>query len=180
MMIYAVSGFFFYSIVAVYYLSLLILYICISAMTCTGGRIYKTCGPKVAATCSADNSVRTLEDTDCEEGCFCPESTVLHEGKCITMEECPCTLRGKLFKPGATIPKDCNSCTCSFGKWVCTEVTCSARCAAVGDPHYVTFDGKHYDFMGKCNYYLVKGDNYSIEAENVGCSGAISEVRLNK
>jgi len=31
--------------------------------------------------------------------------------------------------------------------------------------------------MGKCSYYLMKGDNYSIEAENVACAGAISEVR---
>jgi hypothetical protein len=30
--------------------------------------------------------------------------------------------------------------------------------------------------MGKCSYYLMKGDNYSIEAENVPCSGAISQV----
>jgi len=31
--------------------------------------------------------------------------------------------------------------------------------------------------MGKCKYYLMKGDNYTIESENVPCSGAISEVR---
>lgn len=34
-----------------------------------------------------------------------------------------------------------------------------------------------YDFMGKCSYYLMKGSNYSVEAENVPCSGAVSEVR---
>lgn len=28
--------------------------------------------------------------------------------------------------------------------------------------------------MGQCNYYLVKTDNFTIEAENVACSGAIS------
>jgi hypothetical protein len=31
--------------------------------------------------------------------------------------------------------------------------------------------------MGKCNYYLVKTDDLSVEAENVECSGSISEVR---
>lgn len=28
--------------------------------------------------------------------------------------------------------------------------------------------------MGKCSYYLVKSDNYTVEAENVACPGAIS------
>ena len=32
-------------------------------------------------------------------------------------------------------------------------------------------------FQGKCSYYLVQADGYNIQAENVPCSGAISEVR---
>lgn len=30
--------------------------------------------------------------------------------------------------------------------------------------------------MGKCSYYLVKNDNYSVEAENVACPGSISHA----
>ncbi|XP_057325268.1 hemocytin-like isoform X2 [Microplitis mediator] len=144
-------------------------------MECPDGKIYKACGPKSQATCTADFIVKSLDDANCEEGCFCPENTVLHDEKCTTKEKCPCTLRGKLFQPGESVSKDCNTCTCSSGKWICTEVICSARCAVIGDPHYTTFDGKNYDFMGKCNYYLVKGDDYSIETQNVQCSGAITE-----
>lgn len=56
------------------------------------------------------------------------------------------------------------------------KVFCGARCAAVGDPHYITFDGKAYDFMGQCSYYLVKTEDFSIEAENIACAGSISQA----
>ncbi|KAK2585761.1 hypothetical protein KPH14_010370 [Odynerus spinipes] len=144
-------------------------------MRCTKGRVYMACGPKVQSSCGSYVDT-DINDADCEEGCFCPEGTLMHEDKCIPQEECPCRLRGKLFQPGTSVAKGCNTCTCTYGKWVCTEIQCSARCAIIGDPHYTTFDGKHYDFMGKCKYYLLKGENYSIESENVACSGAISEA----
>lgn len=145
------------------------------AMQCTKGRVYMPCGPRIQPTCGFDID-SNINDEDCEEGCFCPKGFLMHEDKCILQEECPCRLRGKLFQPGASVAKDCNTCTCTSGKWICTQIQCSARCAIIGDPHYTTFDGKHYDFMGKCKYYLLKGENYSIESENVPCSGAISEV----
>ncbi|XP_044005452.1 mucin-2-like [Aphidius gifuensis] len=128
-------------------------------MNCTGGRIYNSCGSKYQQSCGEDltQAKKIIDIEDCEEGCFCPEGIIFHENKCITPGECPCRLRGKSFPLGTIIPKK------------------FSRCSVVGDPHYVTFDGKRYDFMGKCSYYLVKGDNYSIEAENVACLGAISE-----
>lgn len=64
--------------------------------------------------------------------------------------------------------------TCQSGIWKCSTETCGARCSAIGDPHYTTFDGKRYDFMGTCSYYLIKTDDLSIETENVACPGSIS------
>lgn len=34
--------------------------------------------------------------------------------------------------------------------------TKSAICWAMGDPHYHTFDGRNYDFMGTCTYVMAK------------------------
>lgn len=100
---------------------------------------------------------------------------MLNDGACVRQEMCPCKLKGRVFPPKSQIRRDCNTCTCEEGNWKCTALTCGSRCAAVGDPHYVTFDGKRFDFMGKCSYYLMKTDGISVEAENVACSGAISE-----
>lgn len=100
---------------------------------------------------------------------------MLSDGACVKEELCPCRLKGKVFPPKSKITRDCNTCTCENGNWKCTSITCGARCGIVGDPHYVTFDGKRFDFMGKCSYYLMKTDQLSVEAENVACSGSISE-----
>ena len=64
----------------------------------------------------------------------------------------------------------CN-CILSF---IATEeyVTCSA----LGDPHYMTFDGKYYDFMGKCKYVLAKDtdDNFKILVQNKKCGNEVT------
>lgn len=47
---------------------------------------------------------------------------------------------------------------CQNGKWKCTDRLCTAECSAWGDSHYKTFDGKHFDYQGQCDYVLAKGN----------------------
>lgn len=142
------------------------------ALNCTNGRVYKSCGPLSEPSCG---SAIESDSFNCREGCFCPEGTILNDGACIKREQCPCKLKGKSFAPKAQITRDCNTCKCVGGNWKCTSITCGSRCSSIGDPHYTTFDGKRFDFMGKCSYYLMKTDAITVEAENVACSGTISE-----
>ncbi|XP_059615285.1 hemocytin [Phlebotomus argentipes] len=143
-------------------------------LPCPDGRIYRACGPSSEPSCGV--AVTNEKDSHCREGCFCPEGTIQHEGKCIDPFQCPCQLRGKSFKPGSKVKKDCNTCTCDNGSWKCTDVSCGSRCGAIGDPHYVTFDGRRFDFMGKCSYRLLLTENVTVDAENVACPGSISEA----
>lgn len=148
------------------------------AIHCENGRIYKACGPIYEQSCGSAVEGIDISPTNCNEGCFCPDGTIQHDGNCIRIDDCPCTLRGKTFKAGREVKKDCNTCKCVKGVWKCSDETCGSRCGAIGDPHYQTFDGKHFDFMGKCSYVLLKTDNgLEINAENVACPG-ICAIKL--
>uniref|UniRef100_A0A8D8ZF36 Hemocytin n=1 Tax=Cacopsylla melanoneura TaxID=428564 RepID=A0A8D8ZF36_9HEMI len=145
-------------------------------ITCSPDKVYSTCVPHIQASCSSETLTLDSDSDQCSEGCTCPSGTVLHNNTCIPKTQCPCTLRGKEYSPGEKIWKNCNTCSCQSGQWSCTTRQCPGVCSAIGDPHYKTFDGHKFNFMGKCSYTLVKAKNYSIEQENVACSGAISQA----
>ncbi|KAF4529039.1 hypothetical protein B566_EDAN015867 [Ephemera danica] len=139
-----------------------------SVESCTG-QVYQPCGDICGRTCRDLSLPCTMKD-ECVEGCNCPPGQTLDDtGKCINRDQCPCT-HGKIqLKKGQQITRDLGKGhTCNNARWSC-EPQSNAWCSIVGYAHYTTFDGKKYDFMGTCSYYLVKHATFTIEINNAAC-----------
>ncbi|XP_019623677.1 PREDICTED: mucin-2-like isoform X2 [Branchiostoma belcheri] len=141
-------------------------------VSCPAGQVYQDCGSSCPKTCR--QTVYNCEDEQCIDGCHCPDGYFLHGNDCLLQDQCPCLSHGQEYLPGSTIKSDCNDCECKSGRWECTNNVCESTCRATGDPHYMTFDGKRYDFMGDCSYTLARNiDNsvadFHIVAENIEC-----------
>lgn len=94
----------------------------------------------------------TTASFECNQGCFCPDGTVDHDGNCIPPEQCPkmpnsqsrnlkpsskdgkpeCMLNGQTYEDGNEVQKECGSCKCEKGKWSCTNDGCAGRCEVYG------------------------------------------------
>ncbi|KAM9753684.1 uncharacterized protein ACNS7B_006906 [Menidia menidia] len=160
--------------------------------TCTGPDRIETCtSPMVFFNCSnakprekgseCQNSCHTLGieclSTECVSGCVCPDG-LLSDGKggCVKEEDCPCPHNGESYGPGENITVDCNTCTCKNRKWDCTDNDCGGTCTIYGEGHYMTFDGKKFDFIGDCGYILTQDHceddvtgTFRVLMENIPC-----------
>ncbi|XP_073179617.1 IgGFc-binding protein-like [Lepidochelys kempii] len=146
-------------------------------LPCPENSHYEACGNACPASCSDRTAPSSCRDP-CVETCQCDNGYILSAGQCVPVGSCGCNYNGRYYKPNEEFWADenCRSlCRCdpSLGMVVCQETGCKAseRCAVIngvrgcspisystctasGDPHYTTFDGKKYDFMGTCIYQL--------------------------
>ncbi|XP_013930124.1 PREDICTED: IgGFc-binding protein-like, partial [Thamnophis sirtalis] len=147
-------------------------------LTCPENSHYLSCGNACPATCSDREAPSRCQNT-CAEVCQCDQGYLFSGEKCVPMESCNCTYNGVSYRAGEEFWADenCRShCRCDnrLGKTVCVKSSCKAKtkcivvngvrgchattystCIASGDPHYRTFDGTKYDFMGSCVYKMV-------------------------
>ncbi|XP_061431827.1 von Willebrand factor-like [Lethenteron reissneri] len=149
-------------------------------MVCPADMVYDMCGSACPRTCF--DTVYDCEDDHCVDGCHCPNGTFLYDGACVVRESCPCLLMRTEYQPGSRVTQDCNECVCMYGIWHCTQNICDAVCSVTGGGHYLTFDGRTYDFFGDCTYTAVRNlapDDlaFNIDVEYYQCSSGAK--RLN-
>nr|XP_019946686.1 PREDICTED: IgGFc-binding protein-like [Paralichthys olivaceus] len=136
---------------------------------------YDVCGSACPASCGSQPLVCTKQ---CVEGCVCDQGYVLSGTKCVRKEECGCNHKDKYYLPGTVFWADSQceeKCVCDAAtqKVQCKQTKCQSgekcsvvngvqdcypvsfeTCTARGDRHFVTFDGRTFDFQGNCVFKL--------------------------
>uniref|UniRef100_A0A3B3XCB8 VWFD domain-containing protein n=1 Tax=Poecilia mexicana TaxID=48701 RepID=A0A3B3XCB8_9TELE len=152
-------------------------------LTCPSNSHYELCGSSCPSCCPSLSFPFTC-DTQCQEGCQCDDGFVLNGNQCVPPTSCGCFHDGRYRQVDEKFwdGEECQSfCTCNgvTGIVQCSPKTCGPQesCNVVdgefGYPHYLTFDGKAYDFQGTCRYVLATVCNdtvdlhqFSVEAKN--------------
>jgi len=102
---------------------------CCPPKECDKSMYYKYCGPCVKKTCSNihtyDNAIQQGEIEMMCEDCFCPDTHVEHNGRCILPKDCPCC--EITDKNGKKINKKCGDVWTSL-KNDCLELKCTEEC----------------------------------------------------
>ncbi|XP_053183557.1 IgGFc-binding protein, partial [Scomber japonicus] len=144
---------------------------------CPANSHYELCGSACPATCADPNAPSKCK-CPCVETCTCNQGFVWSGSQCVPAAQCGCTYEGRYIPAGESFWADhsCRrwcKCTAGSGHVQCQDKGCGkgqqckvvegirkcqaisySTCQATGDPHYVTFDKKRFDFMGTCVYQL--------------------------
>ncbi|XP_017895488.1 PREDICTED: LOW QUALITY PROTEIN: zonadhesin [Capra hircus] len=121
----------------------------------------------------------------CKPGCVCNSGFLFHDSRCINASSCDCFYNENYYKTGTEwfSPNCTERCRCQPGSQIeCEPYKCgthtvcqlkhgqyrchpydTATCFVYGDPHYFTFDGRYFNFRGKCTYLLAQPCGNSTE-----------------
>ncbi|KAF6357738.1 zonadhesin [Rhinolophus ferrumequinum] len=142
--------------------------------SCPPNARYETC----ACPASCQNPKPNCELL-CKPGCVCNSGFLFNDSHCINASSCNCFYNNNYYKPGAEwLSLNCTEhcrcwpgsrmecqtsqcgthtvCQLKNGQYRCHPYAGTATCFVYGDPHYLTFDGRHFSFMGKCTYILAQ------------------------
>ncbi|XP_054992758.1 zonadhesin [Sorex araneus] len=140
---------------------------------CPANAHFERCG--CLASCS---NPRPSCGSHCVSGCVCNSGYLFSNNSCTEASSCSCFYNNNYYKVGDTwFSSNCSErCRCLPGSHTrCHMAHCgtnsvcqlkngqygchpygSAICSVYGDTNYLTFDGRHFRFMGKCTYVLAQ------------------------
>ncbi|XP_068097894.1 IgGFc-binding protein-like [Hyperolius riggenbachi] len=160
------------------------------AMSCPTNSRYDLLGDGCPATCFGQMAPLACEKYY-TEGCYCNDGFMLSGDDCVPLSKCGCVFENIYYKEGQEFYPDgvCQrKCLCDTNGIVsCKNTACGADeecrvaydvlgchakeltlCKAFGNLHYITLDGKYFDFQGTCSYKLIgiKKHNVEVTVEN--------------
>ncbi|XP_030305381.1 otogelin-like protein [Calypte anna] len=138
---------------------------------CDDSFVHRDCISCCPPTCTFEKDCLG-SNLHCLDGCYCPDGLIMENGTCISLSNCPCGYHGTAFPVGSKIEQECSNCICTGGIWNCTDHDCPAECSITSSSHFTTFDGRHFTFLGICQYILVKGtgkNKFTITLQKAPC-----------
>uniref|UniRef100_A0AAY5F3D3 VWFD domain-containing protein n=1 Tax=Electrophorus electricus TaxID=8005 RepID=A0AAY5F3D3_ELEEL len=144
-------------------------------LKCPANSHYEICAGSCDTPCPGLTEIIKCNIQTCFEGCMCDSGFFNNGTGCVKADQCSCYENGHTYK--SVITKDCQEhLTClASGVIKHDTMTCgnnedcvnkngvlgcypkpNGTCWVMGDPHYRTFDGDYYNFMGNCTYIVAK------------------------